>query len=133
MCFLLIFVLQTYITCFDLIGDPQKYKLVLHYSSGSATACSVEPICTPEGYQYGQKHVLYAYMCSKENKKRRELQIDGENMPNTRSTQRSRPLQCSVLLKNGVFWDVMPCGPCHPDEGGAKFLRNVGSYKSHSA
>jgi hypothetical protein len=23
--------------------------------------------------------------------------------------------------------------PCHPDEGGAKFLRNVGSYKSHTA
>jgi hypothetical protein len=22
---------------------------------------------------------------------------------------------------------------CHPDEGGAKFLRNVGSYKSHVA
>jgi hypothetical protein len=23
--------------------------------------------------------------------------------------------------------------PCHPDEGGAKFFRNVGSYKSHTA
>jgi hypothetical protein len=22
---------------------------------------------------------------------------------------------------------------CHPDKGGAKFLRNVGSYKSHTA
>jgi hypothetical protein len=22
---------------------------------------------------------------------------------------------------------------CHPDEGGVKFLRNVGSYKSHAA
>jgi hypothetical protein len=22
---------------------------------------------------------------------------------------------------------------CHPDEGGAKFLRNVSSYKSHTA
>jgi hypothetical protein len=22
---------------------------------------------------------------------------------------------------------------CHPDDGGAKFLRNVGSYKSHTA
>jgi hypothetical protein len=22
---------------------------------------------------------------------------------------------------------------CHPDEGGAKFLRKVGSYKSHTA
>jgi hypothetical protein len=22
---------------------------------------------------------------------------------------------------------------CHPDEGGANFLRNIGSYKSHTA
>jgi hypothetical protein len=22
---------------------------------------------------------------------------------------------------------------CHPDEGGVKFLRNIGSYKSHTA
>jgi hypothetical protein len=22
---------------------------------------------------------------------------------------------------------------CHPDDGGAKFLRNVGSYKNHTA
>jgi hypothetical protein len=22
---------------------------------------------------------------------------------------------------------------CHPDEGGTRFLRNVGSYKSHTA
>jgi hypothetical protein len=66
-----------------------------------------------------------------------------------------------VTMKNGVFWDVTPCGSCkkrrfggntsqrasvasysyrsefidfcHPDEGGSKFLRNVGSYKSHAA
>jgi hypothetical protein len=52
----------------------------------------------------------------------------------------------AVTTKNGVFWDATPCGscknrpsissqratdPCHPDEGGAMFLRNVGSYKSH--
>jgi hypothetical protein len=24
-------------------------------------------------------------------------------------------------------------GSCHPDKGGAKFLRNVDSYKSHTA
>jgi hypothetical protein len=56
-------------------------------------------------------------------------------------------------MKNGVFWDVRPCDSCknrrrnsqrasvdsystdscHPDEGGAKFLRNVDSYKSHTA
>jgi hypothetical protein len=29
---------------------------------------------------------------------------------------------------------VVPSSPiCHPDEGGARFLRNVGSYKSHTA
>jgi hypothetical protein len=50
----------------------------------------------------------------------------------------------AVTMKNGVFWDVTPCGSCkngrfegndscHPDEGGAKFLRNVGFYKSHTA
>jgi hypothetical protein len=43
----------------------------------------------------------------------------------------------AVIMKNGVFWDVTPCGSCKsrlsPDEGGAKFLRNVGSYKSHTA
>jgi hypothetical protein len=45
----------------------------------------------------------------------------------------------AVTIKNFVFWDVSPCGSCkftdscHPDEGGAKFLRNVGSYKSHTA
>jgi hypothetical protein len=57
----------------------------------------------------------------------------------------------AVTMQNCVFWDVTPCGSfgissqhvsvasyselvtdsCHPDEGGAKFLRNVGSYKSH--
>jgi hypothetical protein len=33
-------------------------------------------------------------------------------------------------MKNGVFWDVTACDP---DEGGAKFLQKVGSYKSHMA
>jgi hypothetical protein len=28
---------------------------------------------------------------------------------------------------------VVPSSPCNPDEGGAKLLRNVGSYKSHTA
>jgi hypothetical protein len=40
----------------------------------------------------------------------------------------------AVTMKNGVFWVVTPCGSCKsPDEGGARFLRNVGSYKSHMA
>jgi hypothetical protein len=34
-----------------------------------------------------------------------------------------------------VTASVVPISPnsCHPDEGGAKFLRNVGSYKIHTA
>jgi hypothetical protein len=56
-------------------------------------------------------------------------------------------------MKNGVFGVVTPCGSflrsvrrllvaacvvpsspvCHPDEESARFLRNVGSYKSHTA
>jgi hypothetical protein len=56
----------------------------------------------------------------------------------------------AVTMKNGVFWDVTPCGvrrllvtasvvPGSPilvtliRGGGARFLRNVGSYKSHAA
>jgi hypothetical protein len=33
-----------------------------------------------------------------------------------------------TLRRNTWFTDF-----CHPDEGGARFLRNVGSYKSHTA
>jgi hypothetical protein len=33
-----------------------------------------------------------------------------------------------TLRRNTKFTDT-----CHPDEGGAKFLRNVSSYKSHTA
>jgi hypothetical protein len=33
-----------------------------------------------------------------------------------------------------VTASVVPSSPIrHPDEGGAKFLRNVGSYRSHTA
>jgi hypothetical protein len=65
----------------------------------------------------------------------------------------------AMTMKNVIFWDVMPFGSCKktfvflcsvdqllvmanvpssailvtPDDGGAKFLRNVGSYKSHMA
>jgi hypothetical protein len=47
---------------------------------------------------------------------------------------------CKKLVKNSVFWDVTPCGTCrirrdsyHPEDGGDMFLRNVGSYKNHTA
>jgi hypothetical protein len=51
-------------------------------------------------------------------------------------------------MQNGVFWDIthaacvgcwlqqvlfLVTDSCHPDERGAKFLLNVGSYKSHTA
>jgi hypothetical protein len=33
------------------------------------------------------------------------------------------------LVRKAFFWDVTPCGSCscHPDDGGAKFLRNADS------
>jgi hypothetical protein len=46
-----------------------------------------------------------------------------EEMPFLRSVRRLLVAAC-----------VVPSSPiCHPDEGGASFLRNVGSYKSHTA
>jgi hypothetical protein len=40
----------------------------------------------------------------------------------------------AVTMKNAVFWDVTPCGSGkNLHLGGAKFLRNVRSYKSHTA
>jgi hypothetical protein len=64
----------------------------------------------------------------------------------------------AVTMKNAVFWDVTSCGFCknrrfggayrlhhqgglvqllvianNPDDGGGKFLRNVGTNKSHMA
>jgi hypothetical protein len=35
-----------------------------------------------------------------------------------------------ALTSNDAYCEEIPC---HPDEGSAKFLRNVGSYKSHKA
>jgi hypothetical protein len=43
---------------------------------------------------------------------------------NNRRTQRLRRLLVTA--------SVVASSPCHPDEGGAKFLRYVGSYKSHA-
>jgi hypothetical protein len=49
-------------------------------------------------------------------------------------------LGITLAATNNVHWllvaaSVVPSSPtlCHPDEGGARFLRNVGSYKSHTA
>jgi hypothetical protein len=42
----------------------------------------------------------------------------------TISSQRASVASCSLCCSQ--FTDS-----CHPDEGGARFLRNVGSYKSH--
>jgi hypothetical protein len=43
-----------------------------------------------------------------------------------------RNTKCRRLL---VTASAVPSSPilCHPDNGGAKFLGNVGSYKSHSS
>jgi hypothetical protein len=42
----------------------------------------------------------------------------------------SEELSASIIrvTRNSYFTDS-----CHPDDGGAKFFRNVGSYKSHTA
>jgi hypothetical protein len=55
----------------------------------------------------------------------------------------SRMLSCVALVRNDVsevfsalfirVTRIGEQGTCHPDEGGAKFLPNVGSYKSHTA
>jgi hypothetical protein len=42
------------------------------------------------------------------------------------SSQRTSVVSCSLCCSQ--FTDS-----CHPDEGGARFLLNVGSYKSHTA
>jgi hypothetical protein len=47
---------------------------------------------------------------------------DGVSVERTENTVRFEVFT-AVTMKNGVFWDVMPCG----------FLRNVGYYKSHMA
>jgi hypothetical protein len=62
-----------------------------------------------------------------------------------------REVFTAVTVKNAVFWDVMMCGSSqrasvasycyrlsyltdyfHPDDRGATFLQNIGSYKSHT-
>jgi hypothetical protein len=43
-----------------------------------------------------------------------------------RRTQRTSVASCSLCYSQ--FTDS-----CHTEEGGAKFLRNVGSYKNHTA
>jgi hypothetical protein len=43
-------------------------------------------------------------------------------------------LRGEALVRTDVIASVVPfTDSCHPDEGGAKFLRNVGSYRSHTA
>jgi hypothetical protein len=39
-----------------------------------------------------------------------------------------------TLRRNTKWYFFAACvtDSCHPDEGGAKFFRNVGSYKSHT-
>jgi hypothetical protein len=44
---------------------------------------------------------------------------------NRRTPRRNNKITASVIPSS--------TDSCHPDEGGAKFLRNVGYYKSHMA
>jgi hypothetical protein len=41
--------------------------------------------------------------------------------------------ELGARLKNAIFWDVTPCGSCHPDNEGDTFLAKVDSYKIHTA
>jgi hypothetical protein len=36
-------------------------------------------------------------------------------------------------LATDARYEEIQCISCHPDNGGTKFLRNVGSYKSYTA
>jgi hypothetical protein len=47
---------------------------------------------------------------------------EGLGISSQRASVASYSLRCSYFTDS-----------CHPDEGGAKFLRNVVSYKSHTA
>jgi hypothetical protein len=42
-------------------------------------------------------------------------------------------IRVTRIIELGTTLAVTSTDSCHPDVGGAKFLRNVGSYKSHSA
>jgi hypothetical protein len=46
----------------------------------------------------------------------------------TQAATSNRSMLRRILEESSQFTDF-----CHPDEGGARFLRNVGSYKSHTA
>jgi hypothetical protein len=49
----------------------------------------------------------------------------------------SEVLHHAALVKTEASEELGELGtladPCHPDDGGATFLQNVGSYKSHTA
>jgi hypothetical protein len=51
------------------------------------------------------------------------------------SNRRTLQRNTSSLHRLLVTASVVPSSPilCHPDEGGARFLRDVGSYESHTA
>jgi hypothetical protein len=51
---------------------------------------------------------------------------DGVNDEKGNIEVRKNPRKTTHNLKNGVFWDVMPCGSC-------KNRRFGGTYKSHTA
>jgi hypothetical protein len=58
----------------------------------------------------------------------------GRNIPEDTILHVRFEVFTAVTMKNGVFWVVTPCGSCTNRRfGGTWRLRNVGSYKSHTA
>jgi hypothetical protein len=59
-----------------------------------------------------------------------------ENNNNNNNNSSSSNFTEMLIILVAEEWRLLGCYAvwlCHPDDGGATFLRNVGSYKSHTA
>jgi hypothetical protein len=108
---------------------------VLYKFCAQATYSGLAPA---NGQQVKQNHKMQVFMILGKGKHKTEnlyslTAVKCITVPVTRQNVRFEVFRV-VTMKNAVFWDVMPCGSCkNRPFGGAKFLQNVGSYKSHTA